>query len=117
MSMETAVGANIVMTGPVTEEYSVPFRAQPNTVEETGIGFGQLIELCIKTIYYGGRPSARDISEQMALPFNIIETVLAFLKREQHVETVGSVGIGEQQYQYALTDKGNEKATEALERN
>jgi hypothetical protein len=117
MSMETAIGANIVMTGRVTDEYSVPFRPQPNTVEETGIGFGQLIELCIKTIYYGGRPSARDISEQMALPFNIVETVLAFLKREQYVETVGSVGIGEQQYQYALTDKGNEKATEALERN
>ena len=91
--------------------------AQPNTVEETGIGFGQLLDLCIKTIYYGGRPSPARSASRMALPFNVIETLLAFLKREKFIEVVGSSGLGEQQYQYALTDKGNEKAVEALERN
>ena len=101
----------------LTEEFTVPFRPQPNSVEETGIGFGQLLDLCIKTIYYGGRPSAREISEQMALPFNVIEPILAFLKREKFIEVVGSIGIGEQQYQYALTEKGNEKAAEALDKN
>src|SRR5262249_24084390 len=44
-------------------------------------------------------------------------TVLAFLKKEQFIEVVGSAGMGEQQYQYALTGKGNDKAAEALERN
>ncbi len=94
-----------------------PFQAQPNTVEETGIEFGQLIDLCIKTIYFGGRPSARAIGASMALPFSVIETVLAFLKREQFVEVVGSAGIGEQQYQYTLSGKGADKAVEALQRN
>src|SRR3972149_2999302 len=98
-------------------EFEPPFRAQPNTVEDTGIGFGQILDLTIKTIYFGGRPSAREISEQMALPFNIIEASLSFLKREKFIEVAGSVGIGEPQYQYALTDRGNEKAAEALERN
>ena len=101
----------------VNSEFEPPFLPQPNSVEETGIGFGQLLDLCVKTIYYGGRPSARQISEQLALPFNVIETVLSFLKREKFIEVVGSVGIGEQQYQYALSDKGNEKAAEALDRN
>ncbi len=95
----------------------LPFRRQPNSVDDTGISFGQLIDLCVKTIYYDGRPSAREISEAMALPFNVVETVLAFLKREKYIETVGSVGIGEQQYQYALSDKGSDKAAEALDRN
>jgi len=94
-----------------------PFRAQPNTIEETGIGFGQLLDLCIKTIYYAGRPSARDISEAMALPFNVIDSLLGFLKREKLIEVVGSVGLGEQQYQYALSENGVERAGEALERN
>jgi hypothetical protein len=94
-----------------------PFRPQPNSVEESGISFGQLMDLCIKTVYYSGRPTARRISEEMALPFSVIETLLAFLKREKFLETVGSTGIGEQQYQYALSDRGNEKAAEALERN
>ena len=101
----------------VNSEFEPPFRPQPNSVEETGIGFGQLLDLCVKTIYFSGRPSARQVSEQLALPFNVIETVLAFLKREKFIEVVGSVGIGEQQYQYALSEKGNDKAAEALERN
>jgi hypothetical protein len=99
------------------QEKDAPFRAQPNSVEDTGLSFGQLLDLCTKTIYYGGRPSAREISEAMALPFNIVETMLAFLKREQLIEVVGSSGIGEQQYQYALSEKGNERAVEAIERN
>ena len=96
---------------------AAPFRPQPTTVEETGISFGQLMDLCIKTIYYAGRPTARSVSESMELPFSVIETLLAFLKREKFIETVGSSGLGEQQYQYALTDRGGEKAVEALERN
>lgn len=97
--------------------YETPFRPQPNTIDDLGIGFGQLLDLCVKTIYFTGRPSARQLGEQMALPFAIIEPTLSFLKREKFVETVGTSGVGEQQYQYALTDKGNEKAAEALERN
>jgi hypothetical protein len=102
---------------PQTNESDTPFRPQPNTVEETGLGFGQLLDLCIKTIYYAGRPSAREVSESMALPFNVVDVLLAFLKREKIIEVVGSAGIGEQQYQYALSEKGNERAVEALERN
>jgi hypothetical protein len=94
-----------------------PFRAQPTSVEETGISFGQLLDLAVKTIYYGGRPSARDISKAMALPFNVVDQLLGFLKREQFIEIVGSGGLGEQEYQYALSEKGNERAMEALERN
>ena len=93
------------------------FLPQPETVEETGIDFGQLVELSVKTIYYGGRPSARAIAARMAIPFIVLEAVLAFLKREQFIEVVGSGGLSEQQYQYALTSKGVDKAAEALERN
>src|SRR5687768_9019061 len=94
--------------------YQTPFRSQPITVDETGLGLGQLIDLCIKTIYYAGRPSAREICESMAISFNVMEGILSFLKREKFIETVGSSGLGEQQYQYALTDKGTEKGAEAL---
>lgn len=100
-----------------TMNLDAPFRAQPSSVEETGISFGQMLDLAVKTIYYGGRPSARDISKAMALPFNVVDQLLGFLKREQFIEVVGSGGLGEQEYQYALSEKGNERAMEALERN
>jgi len=99
------------------KDLEAPFRAQPNSIDETGISFGQLLDLTVKTIYYGGRPSAREISKAMALPFNVQDALLVFLKREQFIEVVGSGGLGEQEYQYALSEKGTERALEALERN
>jgi hypothetical protein len=116
--MEVAARATILNERPSpSSDADSAFRPQPATVEETGIDFGQLIDLCVKTIYFAGRPSARIISARLTLPFQVVETVLAFLKKEQFIEVVGSIGMGEQQYQYALTGKGNEKAMEALDRN
>lgn len=94
----------------------VPFVAQPQTTEDTGLDFGLLVDLCVKTIYYAGRPQARAISSQLAVSFHIVEELLSFLKREQLCEVTGSTGIGEQNYQYVLTSKGVEKAEEALAR-
>jgi len=94
-----------------------PFVPQPQTVEETGLDSGLLLDLCIKTIYHAGRPSARVISSQLALAFHAVQEVLSFLKREQLCEVVGSGGLGEQDYQFALTSKGAEKADEALARS
>jgi hypothetical protein len=98
-------------------DQDLPFLQQPASVEEVGVEFGQLADLCVKTIYFAGRPSARTITSRMALPFQVVDAILTFLKKEQFVEVVGSAGIGEQQYQYALSGKGVEKANEALERN
>ena len=99
---------------PPESSVKTPFRPQPTTVDDTGIDFGQLVDLCIKTIHYRGRPSAREIREAMALPFIVLEDILGFLKREKFIEIIGSVGVGEQQYQYSLSDKGVNKAEEAL---
>ncbi len=41
----------------------------------------------------------------MALPFNVVDQRLSFFKREQFIEVVGSSGLGEQEYQYALSEK------------
>ena len=94
-----------------------PFVPQPQTIEETGLDFGLLLDLCIKTMYYIGRPQARVISSQLGLTFHIAQEVLTFLKREQLCEVVGSAGLGEQNYQYTLTGKGAEKAEEVLARS
>jgi predicted ATPase with chaperone activity len=93
-----------------------PFVPQPQTVEETGLDFGLLLDLCIKTMYYTGRPRVRVIASQLGLTFHIVQEILTFLKREQLCEVVGSAGLGEQNYQYALTGKGAEKAEEVLAR-
>jgi predicted ATPase with chaperone activity len=99
------------------EGSSAPFVPQPQTVEETGLDFSMILDLVVKAIYFAGRPAARQIAAQIALPFPVIDEVLAFMKREQLAEVVGSSGMGEQLYQYSLSTKGMEKAEEALARN
>ncbi|HEY7467725.1 MAG TPA: ATP-binding protein [Dehalococcoidia bacterium] len=93
------------------------FRPQPKTVEETGIDFAQIVDLCLKTLRYGGRLSGGEVANRLRLPYQVVEGAIAFLKREKLIEVVGAQGLVEQQYEYTLSDKGYEKATEALERN
>jgi predicted ATPase with chaperone activity len=104
---------------PERTEAATPslFRPQPKTVEETGIDFAQLVDLCLKTLRHGGRLSGGELANRLKLVYQVAETPIAFLKREKLIEVVGAQGLVEQQYEYTLSDKGYEKATEALERN
>ncbi len=116
--MEAVARQEKTRTGaPPESSFQTPFRPQPASVDDTGIDYGQLVDLCIKTIHYRGRPSAREICEAMALPFGVLEEVLGYLKREKFIEVIGSIGVGEQQYQYSLSDKGAGKAEETLAGN
>src|SRR5205814_6143834 len=72
-----------------------------------------LFRSCLKTISYGGRISGGDLANRLALAYPVVEPMLAFLKREKLIEVVGSQGITERQYEYVLSDKGHEKASEA----
>ncbi|HEY7465245.1 MAG TPA: hypothetical protein VIB47_00975, partial [Dehalococcoidia bacterium] len=124
MTTETAKGVRSAATHDSllsrpqhADPYAAPFVAQPQTIEESGLDFSMVLDLVVKSIYFSGRPSARQICAQVALQFSVLDEVLAFLKREQMAEVVGSSGMGEQLYQYSLTAKGFEKADEALNRN
>ena len=94
-----------------------PFRPQAKTIEETGLDAAQCIDLILKTLRYGGRLSGGEIANRLKLSYKVLEGGIGFLKREKLIEVVGANGVTEQQYEYALSDKGYEKATEALERN
>ena len=96
---------------------ALTFRPQPTTVEETGLDDSQCVDLVLKTLRSGGRLSGGEIANRRCLSFRIIETILNFLKQELMIETVAAAAVTEQQFEYSLTSKGNEKAAEALERN
>jgi hypothetical protein len=86
-------------------------------IEETGLELSLLVDLMLKTVYFLGRPSGRILSDQLAVSFSVLEELITFLRQEQALEIVGSGGVGEQAYQYALTDRGRHKAEEALARS
>lgn len=93
------------------------FRPQPRTIDETGIDPAQCLDLILKTLRYGGRLSGGEVASRLRVSYGVIEGGIAFLKREKLIEVVGANSVVEQQHEYALTDKGYEKATEALDRN
>lgn len=122
MTIETAgmrgiIGAAAARTNGAAHDDGAPWVSQPQTIEETGLDFSMILDLVVKAIYFAGRPAARQVAAQIALPFSVVDEVFAFLKREQLAEVVGSAGMGEQLYQYSLSGKGLEKAEEALARN
>ncbi|MBN1887741.1 MAG: hypothetical protein JW850_07110 [Thermoflexales bacterium] len=87
-------------------------------VEDTGLSMGLLIDLVLKVMYFEGYLSGADIADRLKLPFGgVIDRVLEFIKRERMCEVRGSGGIGEKAYQYTITEKGSDKAREALERS
>ena len=50
-----------------------PWVPQPLTIEETGLDFSLVLDLVVKAVYFAGRPAARTIAAQLALPFPVIE--------------------------------------------
>ena len=113
MTIETAETANTPDPTPV-EGAHVP---QPGSVEETGLELSSLVDLTLKTVHFAGRPSGRRLASQLALPFSVTDELVSFLRQEQMIEVVGSSGVGDQAYQYALTERGRKKVDEALSRS
>jgi len=113
MTIETTVATNGGSASPL-DPVDVP---QPGNVEETGIELSALVDLTLKTIHFAGRPSGRQLGRQLALPFAVVEEIVTFLRQEQMIEVVGSSGVGDQAYQYALTERGRRKVEEALSRS
>jgi predicted ATPase with chaperone activity len=91
----------------------------PRNIEETGLNIGFLSDLILKVMYFEGYISGATIADRIKLPFSgVVDQVLEFLKREQYCEVrSASGGFGEQSYQYAISNKGREKAREALDRS
>lgn len=100
---------------PSTKPLPIP---EPQSIEETGLNEGLIVDLILKTIHNIGQISAQEIAQRVRLPFShVVENVLDFLKREEMVGVVGSRGLGERGFQYAITPKGSARVREALERS
>ncbi len=107
-------------TRPLTDQGVVNNWTPPpiNTLADTGLNLLSVADLVLKVLYFGGYMAGHQIAEIVKLPFNsVLDTVMDFLKREKFVEVRGSGGLGEAGYQYIISQKGAEKAREAMERS
>ncbi len=93
---------------------------QPSTIEsreDTGLTLGLLSDMVLKTMYFRGQITGFELGEELKLPFTtVVHAVMDFLKREQMVEVKGASGLRAGTFQYVITTKGSNRASEQLDR-
>lgn len=105
---------------PPSEDEAMPHLSnsfmpeQPQTMEETGLNRTFLYEHTLRVLYNKGRATGLDIAEEMALSYGIIDVLLRDLRKQELVDIAGQRGYGDVNYEYTLTPRGNQAATDAL---
>jgi len=88
----------------------------PQTILETGLHPDTLAQLMLKTLV-AGESSGTQLSENMRLPYSVLDAMLQHARVEKLVEVRGTSGAGNAGYRYALTDLGRERAMQFLDIN
>lgn len=89
-----------------TEEPFIP--REPDTLYETGLTETLLEELILRYLLARGEASGRHISDQIKLPFRLLDPILSRLKQEQLTTYRGATSIND--YIHLITDAGRERA-------
>jgi hypothetical protein len=87
----------------------------PMTVEETGLDFGFLVDLTLKTVYADPSCTTERVAEKLKLAMPVAESLLVHLYREKFVEIRGVEGHGNRRY--GMLERGWERAHRLLEVN
>jgi hypothetical protein len=98
-----------VLLGGMRHDPTQPFRPiAPETLEETRLTSEEVERLILKFLLSKGSALGRVISNQIKLPFHIVDPILKELKQEQLVAFKGTGQMGD--YDYQITDFGRERA-------
>jgi predicted ATPase with chaperone activity len=89
--------------------------AIPATVEDSGLDFGFLADLALKTVYADTSCTTQRVAERIALPALVVDTLLQHLYRERLVEIRET--IAPQNRRYAMLDRGWERVRRLLDLN
>lgn len=89
--------------------------SEPHSLEESGLGLGQLSDLILKFVYLNGTLTGFEIARQLRLPFSVVDDGLGFLKHERCLEVQSGEFAGRLSYRFQLTDQGRKRARDAFE--
>ena len=81
---------------------------EPNSFAEARLTETEVEALALKYLLAVGEASGRAITDQVRLPFRLVEPLLQTLKQDQVVAHKGSAAMND--YVYVLTDVGRERA-------
>jgi predicted ATPase with chaperone activity len=110
---EAPSGASSLLASILSEDTFRP--AEPKTLEESGITSAIVETLIVKYLSLIGSASGRQISENVCLPFAILEPIFATLRQRQLIINSGSAQLND--FVYSLTDQGRQRAKMAMDQS
>jgi predicted ATPase with chaperone activity len=87
--------------------------SEPKSIEETGLTATVIENLILKYLLLIGSASGRQISENVCLPFVILEGLFTALRSRQQIINSGSAQLND--FVYQLTDQGRQRARSAMD--
>jgi len=108
-------GAPAAAARPPSDQPLVEAPPTPATLEGTGLAEEAIDDLLIKTLYVHGVKTGRELTESVALPFEIADQRLLLLQQRRFVAVSGTTGPNRGSYRFDLTDAGRERAREAMQ--
>ena len=111
VSLDTAFADDSLLAPLISEEEFCP--REPTTFEETGLSRVFIEGLVIKLVLQRGSVAGRDVARSVCLPFGLLESLLEDLRSRQTLFHERQAPLND--YFYALTDSGRERATAAMQ--
>lgn len=116
------LGDNLVAMGALKSEdletvmHGAP--PAPRTLEETGLGLVDLLNMATKAIYSAGVETPSGIAEFLKLPHRIVQLVIVQAQERKLLTALGAAGASvSSELRYALSEKGKQWAQDALAQN
>ena len=82
-------------------------------IEKTGLEFGFLADLTLKTVYADADCSTERTAERLKLPMFVVEPILQHLYRERLIEIRQLVGF--ENHRYSILDRGWDRVQRLLD--
>lgn len=102
---------------PLVDGSVVRLPAPPQTVRDTGLSGSFLLELALKVIRYLEGPTADQVARIMGLTTALTQEIIEQLKADRMVEVAGGGSYDlPGRYKLRITDRGEQRAEQALER-
>jgi predicted ATPase with chaperone activity len=90
--------------------------AEPMSVAELGLDGGMVRDLTLKFLYYRGRMTRTELADELKVSGPVMEEILQSLTHDSLLMVMGSEGTSSAAYQYAITQKGVDRAEAAIAR-
>jgi hypothetical protein len=90
---------------------------EPTSIEDLGLEAGLVRDLALKMLFYRGRMTRSELVEEMHVSAPVVDEIMQGLSQDGLAAIVGGTTAGSHGYVYAASDKGQERARQALDRS